>query len=172
MTRNTLWVLLAAAVLGPASSHAASASTRKYVVLANGEQVGTFDVSTAGKKVEIDWRIDNNGRGPKIKEHIELGPSGIPVRWDIEGTGPIGAPVKESFSVENGTARWKTLDDEGESNAQKSPVYVPNNGSPWSLGLDLRVLLASPDRRKSALPAGELRAEKIRQVILKRASRN
>jgi imidazolonepropionase-like amidohydrolase len=151
-------------VVASASAQAASATKRQYVVLANNEQVGTLEVTTAGKTVDVDWRIDDNGRGPKIKEHIELGSAGLPVRWQIEGTAWVGAPVKESFTVESGTARWKSLDDEGESTAAKQPLYLPNNGSPWSLGLDLRVLLASPERRARVLPSGEVRAEKVRPV--------
>jgi imidazolonepropionase-like amidohydrolase len=164
MKHAALCALLAGAVLVPVAAEAASTSTRKYVVLANRERIGTLDATVSGNRVEIDWRIDDNGRGPKIKEWIELGPAGLPVRWDIEGTAGIGAPVKESFTVENGTARWKTLDDEGQSSGEKRPLYLPNNASPWSLGLDLRALLASPDHRRKALPFGELRAEKVRQV--------
>jgi len=164
MAHASMGMLLAGAMAASASGQAASAAKRQYVALLNDEQVGTLDVSTAGKTVDVDWRIDENGRGPKIKEHIELGPGGLPVRWQIEGTAWIGAPVKESFAVENGAARWKSLDDEGQSTEAKLPLYLPNNGSPWSLGLDLRVLLASPDRRARALPSGELRAERIRPV--------
>jgi hypothetical protein len=164
MPQTALWVFLAGALFGSASFNVASASTRKYVVLANGEKIGTLVASSSGNKVDIDWRIDDNGRGPKIKERVELGPKGLPVRWELEGVAGIGAPVKESFAVEGGVARWKTLDDEGESHTEKWPLYLPNNASPWSLGVSLRALLDSPDRRRSALPAGELRAERIRQV--------
>ncbi|HZA49449.1 MAG TPA: amidohydrolase family protein [Myxococcaceae bacterium] len=164
MTRSALRALLAVAVLGSASAHAAPNSKRKYVALSNREQIGTLDATVTGRKVAIDWRIDDNGRGPKLKERIELGASGLPVGWEIEGTAWVGAPVKESFAVQNGVARWKTLDDEGESRAEKSPLYVPNNASPWGLGLGLRAVLATPERRRKALPAGELRGEKIRQV--------
>jgi len=164
MSHAALLALLAGAVVGSASGQAAAASTRKYVVLSNGERVGTLNAVTSGNDVEIEWRIDDNGRGPKMKEHIRLGPTGVPVGWEVEGVGWIGAPVKESFSFEKGTAHWKTLDDEGEARDESAPLYLPNNGSPWSLALDVRAALASPDRRRKVLPAGEIRAEKIRQV--------
>ncbi|HYZ89306.1 MAG TPA: amidohydrolase family protein, partial [Myxococcales bacterium] len=64
----------------------------------------------------------------------------------------------------DGTARWKSLDDAGEARAQRVPVYLPNNSSPWVLGTVLRTLLASPDRRGKLLPAGEARAEQIKRV--------
>jgi len=160
MSRAACWLVVCAAL----ASAAAPAATRKYVVLASGREVGTMTVSTAGSEVQIDWRIDNNGRGPKIKERVQLGPRGIPVRWEMEGTAEAGAPVKESFAVENGVARWKSLDDEGESRAARWPLYVPNNSSPWALGACLRALMGAPDRRLHALPSADLRAEKVRQV--------
>src|SRR5438132_1452295 len=164
MSHAALWALLAGALIGSASGQAAAASTRKYVVLANGERIGTLHAVTSGNSVDIDWRIDDNGRGPKMKERIRLGPTGVPAGWEVEGVGWIGAPVKESFSFESGTAHWKTLDDEGEAGDEKAPLYLPNNGSPWSLALDVRAAIASPDHRRKVLPAGEIRAEKIRQV--------
>jgi hypothetical protein len=165
MRRIAPWFLAAglAAVVG-AAGPARGATTRNYAIISNGERVGKLEVVTSGKVVDIDWRIDDNGRGPTTKEHVELGQGGLPVRWDIEGVGWIGAPVKESFTYANGTARWKSLDDQGEVPAQRVPLYLPNNGSPWSLGLDLRVLLVSPGRRQKVLPSGEARAEEIRRV--------
>src|SRR2546421_4860493 len=144
MSHAALWALLAGALIGSASGQAAAASTRKYVVLANGERIGTLHAVTSGNSVDIDWRIDDNGRGPKMKERIRLGPTGVPAGWEVEGVGWIGAPVKESFSFESGTAHWKTLDDEGEAGDEKAPLYLPNNGSPWSLALDVRAAIASP----------------------------
>jgi len=164
MSHAALWALLAGAVIGSASGPAAAASTRKYVVLSNGERIGTLHAVTSGNSIDIDWRIDDNGRGPKMKERIRLGLTGVPAGWEVEGVGWIGAPVKESFSFESGTAHWKTLDDEGEARDEKAPLYLPNNGSPWSLALDVRAAIASPDHRRKVLPAGEIRAEKIRQV--------
>jgi hypothetical protein len=43
------------------------------VVVAIGERIGTLDVATSGRRVEIEWRVDQNGRGPKLKEKVDLG---------------------------------------------------------------------------------------------------
>src|SRR5204862_6194938 len=102
MRRIAVWGVLTAGIVGAtqagaATSKAAQAKARHYAVLSNGDRIGKLDVVTTGKIVEIDWRVDENGRGPKMKEHVELGPGGVPVAWQIEGVGAIGAPVKESF---------------------------------------------------------------------------
>ena len=166
MRHVALCTMLAAGFAGIAAPEIAMAATRNYAVVSNGERVGKLAVVTSGNSVQIDWRIDDNGRGPKMKERIELGPSGVPVRWDIEGVGWVGAPVKETYWFENGTARWKTLDDEGRATADRPPLYLPNNASPWALGIDLHVLFGAPAHRRDALPSGEIRAEQIRAVTI------
>jgi hypothetical protein len=68
--------------------------------------------------------------------------------------------VKESFIVENGRAKWTSLDDRGESDA-KGAVYIANNGTPWALSLYLKALLTTRDSRRATLPGGTIRAEAL-----------
>src|ERR1700748_1151293 len=95
------WLFLA---LLPSLALAAT-TERMALVTANG-RIGTLAVTTQGSAIDVDWRVDDNGRGPKIKEHIVLGKNGLPTSRTIEGTSTFGAPVKESFTVEGGRARW------------------------------------------------------------------
>ena len=145
----------------------APAPTAKYVLLSSSGPIGRLEVTEAatpdGAVVDCDWRVDDNGRGPKVKEHVELGADGRPTKWEIEGKGPVGAPVQERFVVADGKARWSSLNDRGEADAG-SALYLAADGSPWSLELDLRVLLKCPDLRCATLPAGTLRLEKLRDV--------
>jgi Amidohydrolase family len=164
MRHATVCGVTAAVIAAFATTSGAGAATRNYALISNGERVGKLEVVASGNAVQIDWRVDDNGRGPKMKERVELDRSGMPVQWQIEGTGWVGAPVKESFTFKDGTARWKSIDDEGEAKADRPPLYLPNNSSPWALGLNLSVLLGSPDHRAKVLPSGEARAEKIREV--------
>ena len=68
MRRIALWFLTAglAGVIAGAGP-ARGATTRSYAVLSSGERIGKLEVVTSGKVVDLDWRIDDNGRGPKIK---------------------------------------------------------------------------------------------------------
>src|SRR6516225_9111338 len=108
----------------------AGAAVDTYAVITSTGRIGTLKVTTEGKAVDVDWRVDDNGRGPKIRERIELGPYGTAVRREISGTAWVGAPVKESFTVEGSQARWTTLDDQGEAPVGKG-IYLSNRGSPW-----------------------------------------
>jgi hypothetical protein len=142
----------------------AGTTERMALVTANG-RIGTLVVTTEGRTVDVDWRVDDNGRGPKIREHIVLGPSGLPTSRIIEGTSTFGAPVKESFTVEGGRARWTSLDDQGEAAAGEA-LYVDNRGSPWALMHFVRILLGSKGLTRPGLPSGTLRLQKLRQVTL------
>ena len=87
---------------------------QKLSLISSAGPIGTLAVTTNANVVDVDWRVDDNGRGPKIKKHIELGKDRLPAKWELEGKGWVGAPVKESFWLEGGKAKWKSLDDESE----------------------------------------------------------
>ncbi|MBL8949995.1 MAG: amidohydrolase family protein [Myxococcaceae bacterium] len=142
-----------------------SAQVHKLSLVTAAGPIGTFTATTTGNTIDVDWRVDDNGRGSKLKEHIELGAGKLPVKWEIEGRGWVGAPVKESFVVEAGKAKWRSLDDEGEADA-KDALYAPNNGSPWAFGLMLDTLLNSKNLEHTLLPAGKVRLEKLRDIPL------
>src|SRR5262249_35416279 len=85
----------------------------------------------------------------KFDEEIEVGAAGLPVRWVVSGKGWFGAPVKETFAIENGRARWKSLDGGGEADG-KDALYLANDRTPYSLEIYLKVLLAKKDHRHRA----------------------
>jgi hypothetical protein len=143
----------------------AGAAVDTYAVITSTGRIGTLKVTTEGKAVDVDWRVDDNGRGPKIRERIELGPSGTAVRREISGTAWVGAPVKESFTVEGSQARWTTLDDQGEAPVGKG-IYLSNRGSPWDEIEVLRTLLASKGLTRPSFPSGTVRLEKVRSVTV------
>jgi hypothetical protein len=160
-TRTAAAFLTALAVLLSAGI-TAQQPTRFALVTSSGT-IGTLTVTEDGRSVDTVYRVDENGRGPKLTEHVELGPDGLPRRWDIQGSGWFGAQVKESFIVENGRAKWTSLDDRGEADA-RGAVYIANNGTPWALSLYLKALLSTRDSRRAALPGGTIRAEVVQPL--------
>src|SRR5262249_12118029 len=64
-----------------------SAGEEHYVLIEIGEKVGDLYVKTTGKHVEIDFKVDENGRGAKYKEKVDLDTVGLPTHWEIEGVG-------------------------------------------------------------------------------------
>jgi imidazolonepropionase-like amidohydrolase len=144
----------------------AQAATQRdsFVVLSSGEQIGTLVAVTNGRQVDVDWRIDDNGRGPKIRERVKLDERGVPIDWRIEGKAWIGAPVEESFTYRGGVARYQSLNDSGSMRAAQAPFYLANDGSPWSLEPAARLALAAPNQTIEVAPSGSLTVKKVRDL--------
>jgi hypothetical protein len=153
------------ACANPAETRAgATPAAGRYAVMANDVSIGHLRVTTSGDRVAIDFAVDDNGRGPKYRESLRLGPDGLPVEWHIEGTAWFGAPVQEAYSLRDGQAAWQTLNDSGSAALAAPALYVPNDASPWSYGMWTPALLRANGARMPALPGGTLRAEKLRDV--------
>ncbi len=148
----------------PAALAAAGALEERLSVVSNGEVIGSLVATTRGDTVEVEYRVDDNGRGPKHRETLRIGRDGVPVAWTIQGTSLMGGPVDEHFEWRDGTATWRSQADRGEQPAPRALPYIVNDGSPWALGVYARALLQAPSLRLDALPAGSLQLERLREV--------
>jgi cytosine/adenosine deaminase-related metal-dependent hydrolase len=155
-----------AAVVSMPSPAAAPAGERveKIVVIASGRNVGGITATTTGNRVTVEYVIDDNGRGPRIREQLVLGADGLPTRWEITGKAWFGSPVQETFEIRAGTARWKSTNDAGQATATPGALYLANDASPWINGLLVREALNRPDRTLTVLPGGSVTVEKVRDV--------
>jgi len=158
--------VLAAACLGSP----ALAEAQRYAVISSGEKVGHLVVDQTGTTVDIEYYVDNNGRGPKHKEHVELGPDGLPRLWTIEGVSLFGARVDERFEQTDGVARWRSQADGGDRAVPAPTLYIGNDDSPWSLALYANVLKAAPDHSLDVTPGGRLTLTEVRRQTLGPAS--
>jgi hypothetical protein len=137
---------------------------QKFTAIASGRNVGGITATTTGNRVAIEYVIDDNGRGPKIREQLVLGADGLPTRWEITGKAWFGSPVEETFEVRGGTARWTSTNDAGRAPAAPGTMYLANDASPWITGLLVRQALQRPDGTLPVLPGGNLGVEKVRDV--------
>lgn len=153
----------------PAPAAQAGTTEEELTLLVSTGPIGTLKVrrtlGEGNETVDVDWRVDDNGRGSKQQEHVELSAAGLPVRWRITGKGWFGAPVEETFAVQGAKATWRSLDGGGEGPANDA-LYLAKDGTPWSLGIYARALLKAKSGTRRALPGGTLRIEKIRDVEL------
>ena len=140
-----------------------SEASEHFVIIQNSEIIGHLTVVKDQQgTINIDYFVDTNGRGPKIKEVLILNSEGYPIDWKIEGFSSFGAPVLETYSWKNGQGQWVSQADHGTSHLPSTPLYIANNSSPWSFGLYARALLKSDDRTLSALPPQSLL--KLREI--------
>jgi hypothetical protein len=142
----------------------APAPAERYLVIVNGERVGHLHVTRSGTRVDTDFLIDDNGRGPKIRETWRLGPDGLPRQLTLSGKSTFGSPVKESFRWDGSRAQWQSLNDRGSTKVTGPAAYLPIDGSPYSAAFYLPAILKAPDHTLPALPQGSVRAERVRDV--------
>lgn len=161
MLHRLLCLMLVGAMTG-----ASAQTTETLSIVSNGEQVGSIVAVTDGARVSVDYRVDNNGRGPKHREEIVLGPNGIPSSWQIRGTSLMGAGVDERFDWADGGARWASQADQGAVAALEPTLYIVNDDSPWALGVYARAALASHDRKLDVLPAGRIALARLREMTI------
>lgn len=144
---------------------AAAERAERMVVISNDEPVGELTATVDDRTVAIDYYVDNNGRGPKIKERLVLD-GGRPVEWTITGESSFGAAVDERYRWSDNEACWQSQADEGCERREEPPLYIENDGSPWALGLYARALLAAPDRSRAVLPAGEISLSELERITV------
>ena len=81
-----------------ACSAAVADQTTRYTIIFSGETRGE-QVTTVGAdgRIKVDYRYSQNGRGPTLKEEIQVAPDGTFARYKVTGKSTFGAPVSESF---------------------------------------------------------------------------
>jgi hypothetical protein len=168
---GTLRCALAALTASLMASAAHAASTERFALIAHDENVGHVYAQIDGRTVDIDYVVDDNGRGPKHKEHLVLDASGVPVEWTIHGTSLMGGAVDETLGFKDGVERWTSQADKGEVKTAKPQLYIGNDASPWALGLYVQTLLKTPGGALDVLPAGRLKLEKLHEVTVGEGAR-
>jgi imidazolonepropionase-like amidohydrolase len=169
-----IWVaqLLAAclvatvAAAAPASA-APGARTLKYVVLANGQPVGSeVDVVDKRGAIDGDFEFNDRGRGPKIHAHYEFSADGLPLQITVSGVNYLKAPVDERLVAGSGGLRWSSSSGNGNSHARG--FYVTNDGI---AGVELSALVDALQHRPAGaslplLPAGQARLEQVAETVV------
>ena len=153
------FALASALLLAPAR-----AATEAFTILGSGDKVGELTADIQGSNVTIHYQIVNNGRGPHLDEHMTLDRGGIPVDWAADGTTAFFGVVHERYRWAAGTATWESQADRGTVAAQKPPLYIADDTTPWSLGVYARALLRRPNHESLVLPGGTMRLEEIKRM--------
>jgi len=165
MTRT---LLLATVLACTFAGHAARAATapQSLVLIANGENVGYLKATADGDTYEVDYHVDNNGRGPKHHETIVLGAHALPLAWSIAGTSLMGGKVAERYQWRDGIAEWSSQADSGRTPQPRPALYIANDSSPWAMWTYAKALLAAPDHALNVLPSGRMRLDLVGTLAL------
>ncbi|MEQ1511213.1 MAG: amidohydrolase family protein [Lysobacteraceae bacterium] len=143
-----------------------AAETIEYLALVdNGIQAGHQTVVHGDDGVtRVDFTFKDNGRGPELKEEYVLAADGTFATYTVKGTSTFGAPVEESFRIENGVAIWKSTSDAGEQPLTTGSAYSPLGGSPQSLAVAFAALSRRSDGKLPLIPSGTLTMRTVTEV--------
>lgn len=171
MTNTSLLIRLIAAFFAALTFGAPALAAEDLSIIQNGEVVGYVRASQGPEGITVDYFVDNNGRGPRHREEIVLGPGAIPVRYSVNGRSLLGGLVEESYIWENGRATWRSQADQGEVPAPVPMLYVVNDNSPYTLAVYTRALLAAPGNTLDVLPGGRLSLDRVGSHDIERDGR-
>lgn len=134
---------------------AAAPEERKYTVLMMGQKAGTETCTTSGAETRCTFSFNDRGRGPKLEAAFTAGKDAIPVRIAISGKNYLKDRVDERFTLEKGTAIWKSTVESGEARVTAPALYLPFEDVPEISGVLVRALRAAKGNVLPLLPAGE-----------------
>lgn len=140
--------------------------TERFAVFQRDARVGSLVAETRGDTVTTSFDAISNGRGPRAREVIRLDAQGLPVAWTVTGNTTFGSKVDERFERKGRSATWRDASGPGKAAVAEPALYVPQDGSPWGLGLQARALLKDADRSMPALPGGTLALEPMSNLTL------
>lgn len=166
MIRSLLAAALAATCAFAAHAAPAPNPPQSLLLIANGENVGYLKASANGDTYEVDYHVDNNGRGPKHHETIVLGEHALPLAWSVTGTSLMGGQVAERYRWHDGVAEWNSQADSGRSAQPQPTLYITNDSSPWAMWTYAKALLAAPGHRLDVLPSGRMQLELVGTLAL------
>jgi len=139
-------------------------SAARYDVLIMGNPAGQQAMWTAPDgSVHIFYQFNDRGRGPKTTSILKLDAQGVPVAESVDGNDYLKSPVKESYALESGAARWKSDLEEGHKKLAGAAVYVSINGAPAEMGL-LAQAAISNGGTIALLPEGEAKVDQLAQL--------
>jgi cytosine/adenosine deaminase-related metal-dependent hydrolase len=143
----------------------------EYDWLTMGEKTGSQIVKYKGNSITIDFEFNDRGMGPKLHDVITLTNNGYILTEKISGKTYMGAPVDETFSFSNKTARWKnSLENEEKTLYDNNAFYIAANGTPQSLELLISAIENSESQSVNLLPSGIATIEKLKSIQLNNGS--
>lgn len=136
-------------------STTAVADTR-YTVLMGGNKAGiqTSSVTPDGVR-EMNFEYNDRGRGPKLTARIKVNDAGLITQLQTNGNDYLKVPVKETFTLDRGVARWQNDAEKGEKKLTAPAYYLSLQTVPEETALLANALLKAKGHALPLLPEGQ-----------------
>lgn len=122
-------------------------------------------VRTGDGHVTNESFVHWNNREYTLNSELQLDNDGMVIAQTITGISPFGAPIDESFSLEDGVAQWSTVGQQGSATVDTPAFYFPNE---WvaleSLAALVRAASSNIDGEIALYPSGSARVERVTDV--------
>jgi hypothetical protein len=150
------------------SFYAESQDTVQYTVLSAGKPSGIHWVyQTAPNAFSVHYEFNDRGRGPKLDLIVKTDNQGMVISRTADGVDYFKAPVKETFAIDNGLARWKNNFESGEKKLTEPVIYSPINSVPAESEWSLQLALKSGNHKTEVLPSGFTEVRHVKNHILR-----
>lgn len=137
-------------------SIAATAAETRYTVILGGNKAGIQTSSVAADGVrEMGFEFNDRGRGPKLTARIKVNDAGLPTQVQTSGNDYLKTPVKETFTLDQGVARWQNDAEQGERKLGAPAFYLSLQSVPEETALLANALLKAAGQQLALLPEGQ-----------------
>ncbi len=151
-------------VANTAETTAASLTTQNYKWYLEKTTPGgqTTITRSADDRITNESFLHWNNREYTLSSTLQLDENGLVIAQQISGTGPFGADIDETFSLQGDSATWKTVGEGGLINGAQPAFYLPTEGAAVaSLAALVRAALKNMNGEIALFPSGAARVEKV-----------
>ncbi len=139
--------------------------------LDNGEVAGHQRVRQVdARRLRVDYRFTENGRGPVLAEEFRFGPGGSLLEFHVRGTSEMGGAVDEHFIRTGGLAQWQSASERGRVRARPGAVYLPMDSSLHIHSVLIDQLARSSTGALDLLPSGRVTSKMLGEVTVRRGA--
>lgn len=143
-------------------AEASVGKTSEYEWFSEGTPAGNSTVVRTGDgKITAESFVHWNNREYTVNSEMQLDANGVVVAQKITGISPFGAPIDESFSYEDGVARWSTVGESGSAMTDTPGFYVATEFGSLGIAALVRAAMTNLDGEIALLPSGTARVEKL-----------
>jgi imidazolonepropionase-like amidohydrolase len=134
----------------------ALAAETRYTVVFGGNKAGiqTTNVTADGTR-EFSYEFNDRGRGPKLNARIKVDDAGLPISVQTRGNDYLKVAVQETFTLDQGVARWKNDAESGERKLTAPAFYLSLQSVPEETALLANALLKADGNKLALLPEGQ-----------------
>ncbi len=151
-----------AAAVGKYRESAVEETTLDFGLYTAGDRTGSQKVHyRPDRGVDIDYTFTSQGKQPRVSASIELDHNGLPTRMQRSGKAFLYHDIDEEFTINAGTASWRSRTESGQAADIQGRYYVPFSlldggaSAPAETAVLASALLQAPARSLPLLPAGQ-----------------